>query len=612
MMCEINKKTKNTRPHFHCSFRGFDQPALVDTGACLSIMDEETFRMIPGYENIRKLHNDMANAKAVNGSAIPIIAKYDMPFIIRTNGKSYRHPFYVCSSESNTILGVDFIKKYNVKVEGNKLTIDGITEVFDIQEDDDDDEDTPTGDPRLYRRRESLNPMSMTGVRVQTGLRNRTVFVEENSTKEYGTISCICTTDNAGVMVVPMVNKDTDYTTLKRDEMEGFFKLTEIESNKFDDALISAVTATDETVSDSDKRKRTFTSADVKKFKDKAVIKCPKEFRKRYEDLLLDYIDVFAHSDYDLGFTDKVSHKIVLKTDKPIYRKQFKIPLAHQEVIEGYVKDMLQANIVEVARSKYNSPIFCVLKKNGKLRPVVDLRAINKETVMDAYEIRDVRACLNAITTNNSKVFSTMDLASGFFQQNLEESSRPYTAFTVPGLGQFQFKVSCFGSHGAPSSFSTLMTNCLRGLQDVLSYIDDILAHTKTHTEMIETLGKIFDRLRSYNLRLSITKSTFGASETEYLGFRISDNGISPGPDKINVIRTAKPPETVRQIKQFLGLASFFREHISNFAILSTPLTKLTTKDSQYKKGPLPEEALKAFKEIQRRLCTAPILSYIR
>jgi len=580
--------------------------ALLDTGACISVMCTKVFDQIP-MECKRKVRNDVTNARAVDGNQLHLLGKYEFSFKIRD--KEYSHPFCVMNTkESNTILGIDFIKIHNVKVEGGKITLNGVTDVFEL-------ESIIPETTRLLKRKESLPPMSMTGIKVVTPFAQRTIYIQEKSNDSIGTLNYLSTTDEDGVAIVPIINKERDFVTLKRDELDNFFEISEVISDKFDVALINAVTvssdATD-TEKEAEKRKRAFTSADIMKFKNKANIKCPGAFKSAYEQLLLDYIDIFAHSDYDLGFTDKVSHKITLKTDKPIYRKQFKIPLAHQEVIENYVKDMLQANIIEVARSRYNSPIFCVTKKNGKLRPVVDLRAINKETLLDAYEIRDVRACLNAITTNNSRVFSTMDLASGFFQQHLEESSRPYTAFTVPGLGQFQFKVSCFGSHGAPSSFSTLMTNCLRGLKDVLSYIDDILAHTKTHKDMLTTLESIFKRLREYNLRLSLSKSTFGAQETEYLGFKISDKGIAPGPDKLDVVRHAKPPENVRQVRQFLGLASFFRDHIANFAKISAPLNYLITKEAKFKKGPLPEDALKSFKEIKARLCSAPILSYIR
>ena len=105
---------------------------------------------------------------------------------------------------------------------------------------------------------------------------------------------------------------------------------------------------------------------------------------------------------------------------------------------------MLDKKLIEMARSRYNSPIFCVKKKDGNWRPVVDLRAINKATIEDFYSIRDVRSCIDEIGSNRSSIFSTMDLAKGFFQQNLEPSSRPYTAFTLPGHGSYQFTVSCF------------------------------------------------------------------------------------------------------------------------------------------------------------------------
>ena len=119
---------------------------------------------------------------------------------------------------------------------------------------------------------------------------------------------------------------------------------------------------------------------------------------------------------------------------------------------------MLDWKLLELSRSRYNSPIFCVIKKNGSWRPVVDLRAINQATVKDFYAIRDIKSCIDEIGRERSTVFSSMDLSKGFFQQNLAEESRPYTSFMVPGLGSFQFTVSCFGSHGAPSSFSYLMT----------------------------------------------------------------------------------------------------------------------------------------------------------
>ena len=244
----------------------------------------------------------------------------------------------------------------------------------------------------------------------------------------------------------------------------------------------------------------------AREFLEKINLKCPPEQRLKYHKLFLEYHDVFSKNEYDLGWTDKVSHRINLEHNRPIHTKQFKIPLPHQEIIQEFVEEMLDKKLIELSRSRYNSPIFCVKKKNGSWRPVVDLRAINQATVEDFYSIRDIKSCINEIGRENSKVFSSMDLSKGFFQQNLAKESRPYTSFTVPGLGSFQFTVSCFGSHGAPSSFSYLMTEVLRSLKSLISFIDDILAHTKTHDEQLVALRNCFQRLREYNLKFCIKK----------------------------------------------------------------------------------------------------------
>eukprot|EP00096_Caligus_rogercresseyi_P007710 TRINITY_DN256_c2_g1_i4.p1 TRINITY_DN256_c2_g1~~TRINITY_DN256_c2_g1_i4.p1 ORF type:complete len:962 (+),score=47.55 TRINITY_DN256_c2_g1_i4:417-2888(+) len=202
-----------------------------------------------------------------------------------------------------------------------------------------------------------------------------------------------------------------------------------------------------------------------------------------------------------------------------------------------------------------------------------------------------------------------MDLQSGFHQQNLEEESRRYTAFTVPTMGQFQFKVSCFGSHGAPSSFSALMDTIFCGIPRVITYIDDILCFSQTHEQHIQDLNRIFTLLARENLKLNPHKCLFGSHEVEYLGFNISGKGISITQSKIDALSHQQPPDSIKKIRQFLGLANFFRSHIKDFAKISTPLSELTRKDNPYSRGPLPEKAREAFETLLQALITAPVLA---
>ena len=412
-------------------------------------------------------------------------------------------------------------------------------------------------------------------------------------------------TNQNGVLKLFVGNKNAEDIKIGR----GVELCTAIKTSKFEAPSINTIKTEAKKMK---KEWEPLQGNEAKEFLEKIDLRCPAEYRTKYHQLFLKYHDVFSKNEYDLGWTDKVSHRIKLKHDRPIHTKQFKIPLPHQEIIQEFVEEMLDRKLIEVSRSRYNSPIFCVKKKNGSWRPVVDLRAINQATVEDFYSIRDIKSCIDEIGRENSTVFSSMDLSKGFFQQNLATESRPYTSFTVPGSGSFQFTVSCFGSHGAPSSFSYLMTEVLRNLQHLISFIDDVLAHTRDHEKQILTLDSCFERLREYNLKLSFDKSTFGASETDYLGFKITDKGILPGTDKTKAVKEFQPPRTIKQIRQFVGLASFFRDHIKDFSRICGYLTALTRKTSEWKGGELPEQALTAFRRLQHLLINEPIIAYAR
>ena len=106
-----------------------------------------------------------------------------------------------------------------------------------------------------------------------------------------------------------------------------------------------------------------------------------------------------------------------------MYVKQFKIPDAHREVIEKHVKEWIALGIVKPARSRYNSPMFCVGKKDGTLRLVQDFRALNAASMDDKYTMKDVTECIGEIGRAGSSIFSTLDLTSGFWQMVLQKES---------------------------------------------------------------------------------------------------------------------------------------------------------------------------------------------
>jgi Reverse transcriptase (RNA-dependent DNA polymerase) len=124
----------------------------------------------------------------------------------------------------------------------------------------------------------------------------------------------------------------------------------------------------------------------------------------------------------------------------------------------------------------------------------------------------------------------------------LDPKSRPYTAFTVPSIGQFEGKVVSMGLASAPSAFQRLVELVVKGIDNVVVYIDDLIIHSQTHEQHLESLDKVFTRLAAHNLCVNLKKCVFGSSETSYLSFRLTKNGIFPGTDKLKAVKEAKPP----------------------------------------------------------------------
>jgi hypothetical protein len=156
------------------------------------------------------------------------------------------------------------------------------------------------------------------------------------------------------------------------------------------------------------------------------------------------------------------------------------------------------------------------------------------------------------------------------------------------------------------------MEQVVKGINNVVVYIDDLIIHSKTHEEHLQSLDAVFTRLAAHDLRVNLKKCIFGSREMSYLGFRLTKEGIFPGLDKLKAVKKAQPPKNVKQIHQVLGLCNIFWGHIQNFAQITSPLTQLTKKDSSWKRGPLPENALRAFRHLQTLLCSEPVLAYPR
>jgi len=160
----------------------------------------------------------------------------------------------------------------------------------------------------------------------------------------------------------------------------------------------------------------------------------PTAHKDKYLDLLYKFRSVISKDKSDLGMAKNFFHRIVLKDDAPVYRKQYQIPDAHNIFIEETLTEWLKLGVVRRSQSMYNSPIFCVPKKTGQgLRIVQDFRELNEHSHMDKYSMKEINECIGDIGRANSTIFTTLDLTSCFWQMPLHPDDAHKTAFTIPG-----------------------------------------------------------------------------------------------------------------------------------------------------------------------------------
>ena len=211
-------------------------------------------------------------------------------------------------------------------------------------------------------------------------------------------------------------------------------------------------------------------------------------------------------------------------------------------------------------------------------------------------------------TLAGAQWFSTLDLVSGYWQVEVDPNDQPKIAFcTTEGL--FQFKVMPFGLCNAPATFQRLMDLVLAGLQwsHCLVYLDNVIVLGRSFAEHLQNLQAVFKRLRQGGLKLKLSKCSLLQQEVQYLGHIVNREGVSVDPGKVEKVLTWPVPQSVQEVRQFLGFYSYYRRFILNFADIARPLHHMTEKNANFK---WTSEAGAAFEHLCKQLATTPVLVY--
>jgi Reverse transcriptase (RNA-dependent DNA polymerase)/RNase H-like domain found in reverse transcriptase/Integrase zinc binding domain/Chromo (CHRromatin Organisation MOdifier) domain/gag-polyprotein putative aspartyl protease len=323
--------------------------------------------------------------------------------------------------------------------------------------------------------------------------------------------------------------------------------------------------------------------------------------------LLLDFIDRFPEKLPNLPPVREVSHTIPMEPGhKPPCRPTYRLSHLELEECKKQVEELLQQGLIRPSASPYGSPILFVRKKEGTFRMVIDYRQINNLTVKDKYPLPRIDDLLDKL--QGATYFSSFDLLSGYHQVRLSETDVPKTAFRTP-FGSYEFLVLPFGLTNAPATFQRLMNTIFHDFVRegfVVVYLDDLLVFSKSESDHMEHLQRVLHRLREHDLYAKLLKCHFFTSELKYLGHLVGKDGLKPDPEKIEVIRTWPKPTNVQQVRQFLGLANYFRKFIARYSIIAAPLTSLTSSKRPWTWG---EREQQAFDRIKTALTSAPVLA---
>ena len=328
--------------------------------------------------------------------------------------------------------------------------------------------------------------------------------------------------------------------------------------------------------------------------------------REDIKSFVLSYADLFAKSKLDRGKTHLVQHKIDTGDHLPIKQRPRHLPLRQREAEREEVGKMLQAGVIEPSSSPWASPVVLVTKKDGSIRYCIDFRQLNSITSKDSYPLPHPQDCLESL--REAKWFSTLDLQSRYWQIEMDPKDREKTAFcSMSGL--FEFLMMPFGLCNAPSTFERLMDKVFHGLNHevCLIYLDDIIVKSATFESHVKNLGLVFDRLRAAGLKLAPKKCNLFKTEVTFLGHVVSSKGISTDPRKIQAVTDLPVTVNVKELRSFVGLCSYYRKFIRDFATIGKPLHRLTEKNSKFE---WTAECDNAFSRLKQLLVGSTVLAY--
>ena len=617
---------------------------LVDTGASRCCIREDYFNKIPGT-SLSLLKG--VRIRSATGRDLQTLGRAECTFTL--GGRDYKMEFIVCKNlRRPAILGLDFLRQNRIGTtwtptgtfalqRGEEILVESIEVCFE------------NTNPMITAYRHYTVParsIMIVTAKANMQLQDQGRVFEVNATPSFMdkhpsmiTLPVLHKTDQETRENVPylLINLSMEDEEIEKGEELAVmrvcpYQLNEIETEQTDEEINNI---------EEDKIFEQCDMFDDKTEVDKKFITSPAQIesqrkvklqnapitdedRSNFKELCNKYTDIFSRSSEDIGHTPLLKMDIDTGNSPPVCQRPYSLPLKHVEWVTKELEILEKAGVISRSVSPWASPIVIVPKKSEpgeppRRRMCVDYRVLNSLlppvnkahskakgilTLVPLPKIDEIYAQLKG-----SKVYSAIDMRSGYFHLGLSNDAKPKTAF-VPGGphgAKYEFNRCPFGLSQAPAYFQRLIHEVLKGITFAFGYLDDILIFSPDNKTHLEHLEVVFQRLREADLKLKASKCNFFKKHIQYLGHLVSGEGIEPLPEKLEAVRKMPPPTTPKEVRQFLGLVGYYRKFVPKFADIARPLTNLTKLDIPYEWTTRCQEAFEFLKEM---LLKEPVLKY--
>ena len=612
---DVDQVTGAVGPLYYCQISVFGQPvkALVDSGSSATVMPFDLYRGIAKKAGIASdaLTKPDVILRDYNRRPIRIGAKVTMK--LEFGDKSISTPVYLRSGEGSNddvcLLGTNALVPLGIMTLATEVQLAG------------GDKDSPsqhavdsTTSYAAVRVTRTKHVPSQCGVvlkvSVEKGLTEQDTL--HFQPRDAYLQSCGLEVEEAlvraedGHVLVPVWNTTNSVVKLTREEVLG--QVAEV--NQGADGIIE-VCSQNESLDIAVRQISTTSPLSVEQRRaklKKMLTRVGEELDSGLKPLVscaLDHHTVFSLDEEEQGEVCEVEHVINTSDNPPVRQPSRRVPFALRSKITEMVQNMLKMGVIQESVSPWASPVVMVRKKDNSLRFCVDYRQLNALTRKDTFPLPRIDDLLDQL--RGRVIFSTLDARRGYWQIRVQEESVPKTAF-ITHDGLFEFRVMPFGLCNAPATFQRLMQRVLSGLSEFcVVYIDDILVFSRSIEEHCGHLKRIFQRLEEVGIKLHPEKCQLAKSEVTYLGHIVSAQGIFPNPDKVQAVKCFPQPTSVKSVREFLGLAGYYRRFVPGFSKIAAPLHLHLRSGVKFEWNQASQAAFERLKEL---LITPPLLAY--